>query len=1445
MTTLDQAESEGNEVERSTERRFRRAVVVGTAVAAVIAIAGILGYVPGLRAFGSIRPDYIPMAPSTAACILIFAAALYGHDRKRWTDPAGTGMSALVLLVVVFGLLDIVGNFAGLDLTGEDRLTSGMGTLAGIPIGRMSVATSFTVVIAGVGTLLACLRAWTVRRRERLEHVASSLGVVTGLLGGTVALGYLFGTPLMYGGSTVPMALTTSIALLCTGAALVATAGPRSFPMRHVVGDSLAPRLSRIFLGLTASSLLVEGILAQRVAVSRAANSVLLTSGLIIVTCAIVAYVVARVARGFGTRLEESTRQLRESEERHRTILETAMDGFWLVDAEGRLLEVNEAYGRMSGYGMQELLAMHISDLEAVETAEDTGRHIRKIMASGEDRFESRHRRKDGSVFDVAVSIQYRAAGVGGLAVFIGDITARKRAEAVLHQQETHVRRMLESMSLIGLILDPQGRIVFCNDYFLSLTGWTRADVMARNWFDTFLPPDVRDGVRNEVFTDGLARGTMAAHFENEIVTRDGGRRVIRWSNTVLRDVTGSVDGVASIGEDVSARRQVEEALKESEFFFRESQRAARIGSYHLDLTTGLWKSSEVLDAVFGIDASYVRSISGWGDLIHPDDNAVMTQYLQGQVLGKGVRFDREYRIVRKSDGAVRWVRGLGELAYGADGAVTAMTGTIQDVTESKVADERLRTSEEKFRSLFNNAQVGMFRTRLDGSEVLDLNDHYLRILERTREEQLGRPSEFLWANPQERAEMVRRLEADGRVTDLEFDLLDGDGEVRRCITSLRLVPEEGILEGSIQDITDRRTAEDALRASEQEFRSLAEAMPQIVWATRPDGWSVYFNSRWVEYTGLTLEESYGHGWNAPFHPDEQQLAWDAWQRATQFDEPYAVECRLRRADGEYRWFLIRGEPLRGDNGEILKWFGTCTDIHDIKTAEESLRLSERRLQDITASIGDWVWEVDAHGVYTYGSAKGEALLGDVIGKTPFDFMPPAEAERVAAIFAGIVATKAPIRDLENWIVTRDGEDVCMLTNGVPILDAGGNLTGYRGVDKDITDRKRAEQEQVRLNAQLQQAQKMESVGRLAGGVAHDFNNMLGVILGNVDLALGRVDAADPLNADLEEIKGATLRSAELTRRLLAFARKQTVSPKVLDLNETVAGMLRMLQRLIGEDIDLRWTPADGLWPVKIDPSQVDQMLANLCVNARDAIAGTGELTIETGHRTFTAADCVDRPEFVPGEYVKLAVSDDGAGMDAETLSHLWEPFFTTKAMGKGTGLGLATVYGIVRQNGGFVDVHSELSHGTSFRIYLPRHVGETAPVRAQEQRPLAARGHETILVAEDEPGILALAAKLLELQGYLVLPAGSPGEALRLAREHAGEIHLLLTDVVMPQMNGRDLARSMLSLHPRMKRLFMSGYTADVIAHRGVLDDDVQFIQKPFSLDELTAKVRAVLDSA
>ena len=398
---------------------------------------------------------------------------------------------------------------------------------------------------------------------------------------------------------------------------------------------------------------------------------------------------------------------------------------------------------------------------------------------------------------------------------------------------------------------------------------------------------------------------------------------------------------------------------------------------------------------------------------------------------------------------------------------------------------------------------------------------------------------------------------------------------------------------------------------------------------------------------------------------------------------------------------------------------------------------------------------------------------------------------------------------------------------------------------KVTTERKRREEEQRRLREQLHQAMKMESVGRLAGGVAHDFNNMLNIILVNAEFALEELPAGSPLHETLEEIRKAARRSADLTRQLLTFARKQAVEPRTLDLNATVEGMLKMLGRLIGEDITLVWKPGSGLGAIFIDPSQVDQILANLCLNARDAIADTGRVTITTSEVTLTREDRPDQPDFIPGRYVRLTVSDTGCGMSPQSREHLFEPFYTTKELGKGTGLGLATVHGIVSQNRGFIDLESRPGQGTTFRIHLPScPAGAAALSTAQDPARKDLTGAETILLVEDEPEILNVARRVLERQGYRVLQADSPATALRLAAERVTPVDLLLTDVVMPEMNGRELSLLLADRWPGLRCLFMSGYTAEIIEHRGVLDEGVHFLQKPFTWRELAAKVRQVLDA-
>ena len=399
----------------------------------------------------------------------------------------------------------------------------------------------------------------------------------------------------------------------------------------------------------------------------------------------------------------------------------------------------------------------------------------------------------------------------------------------------------------------------------------------------------------------------------------------------------------------------------------------------------------------------------------------------------------------------------------------------------------------------------------------------------------------------------------------------------------------------------------------------------------------------------------------------------------------------------------------------------------------------------------------------------------------------------------------------------------------------------FLAIVHEVTNLKSAEKEKENLQNQLIQAQKMEAVGRLAGGVAHDFNNMLSVIMGHSEMILEQLDDSSPLFSSLNEIKKAAGRSADLTRQLLAFARKQAVAPEIIDLDKAVERMLKMLRRLIGEDIDLIWKPSETHGSIKIDKSQVDQIMANLCINARDAISGTGTISISTENIYFNNNDCLSVPGIRPGNYIILSVSDSGCGMDKETLSNIFEPFFTTKEREKGTGLGLATVYGIIKQNNGFINVKSTPGEGSEFRIYLPEY--EKKIKEKQKENCCSSEiNRATILLVEDETEILEITRMMLEYTGYKVLPPNTPEEAIITATGYQEKIDILLTDVIMPEMNGRELKENIEKLYPGLKCLFMSGYTSDIIAPHGIMDKNVNFIQKPFSMRDLNEKIGSII---
>jgi two-component system, cell cycle sensor histidine kinase and response regulator CckA len=540
--------------------------------------------------------------------------------------------------------------------------------------------------------------------------------------------------------------------------------------------------------------------------------------------------------------------------------------------------------------------------------------------------------------------------------------------------------------------------------------------------------------------------------------------------------------------------------------------------------------------------------------------------------------------------------------------------------------------------------------------------------------------------------------------------------------------------------------------------------------------------------------------------------------------------------------FYHQGETAQ--NCTVHSVFSLANDITERRQAEERLREVTAQLQGIMDYSPLLISDVDLEGNYRLVNRAICEVFGkeasELIGKSVRELTSPELARQFLSRIETIRQTCEPL--VVEDILTIDGVEHVFDTVLFPLFDAENRVTSVGGIAHEITDRRQAEKMRAHLESQLRQSQKLEAVGKLAGGVAHDFNNMLSVILGHAELVMEAMVHTDPLYRNIKEIRAAARRSANLTQQLLVFARKQTITPKIIDLNEVIGGVLEMLRRLIGEDIELIWKPGVAVWKVKTDTSQIDQLLANLAVNARDAIAGTGTIAIETQNVTLTEEFCESHVGALPGDYVLLSISDDGCGMDHDTLAQIFEPFFTTKPQGEGTGLGLATVYGIVKQNQGIVNVQSELGRGSTFLIYLPRCDGHEevseSPTSCSDVTPSSG----TVLLVEDEPALLKLAAWQLSRLGYHVLSAGSPRAAIELSRQYQGEIQLLITDVIMPDMNGRDLWEKLSVDRPRMKSLFMSGYTADVIATRGVLEEGVHFLQKPFTKDALATKTREAL---
>jgi PAS domain S-box-containing protein len=780
-----------------------------------------------------------------------------------------------------------------------------------------------------------------------------------------------------------------------------------------------------------------------------------------------------------------------------------------------------------------------------------------------------------------------------------------------------------------------------------------------------------------------------------------------------------------------------------------------------------------------------------------------------------------------------------------ARGHATGTMAVIADISEHKLAAEALQEREQRLQAIFQQAAVGIVEATIDGKPLM-LNQKFCEMLGYT-EDELQQKSLLDITSPDDveasLQSVERVLRAETQSSLIEKSYVRKDGSRVSANVSISVVRDSAgtplCCIGIVEDTTERKQAEKALRESEERFRMIYEHAAVGIARISLDGRWLTVNQSLCAILGYTQTELLERTFQEMTHPED--LAASVSLRKSLLvgrREAYTQDKRYTRKDGSSVWARVSVSLVRDSSGDPEYFLSVIEDISERKQAEQALV----RLATAVEQAAENIVITDIDGTIQYVNPAFERTTGyprcEVIGQNP-SLLKSGNQDK--AFYKALWDT---IRKGDVWTGhfanrKKDGSLYEEEATISPVRDASGKLVNFVAVKRDVT-------KEVGLENQLVQAQKMEAIGTLAGGIAHDFNNLLTVIIGYSQFSLARLRKDEPLYSEIKEIEVAGMRAAELTSQLLAFSRKQVTQPTVLDLNVVVTDLKKMLQRLIGEDIDLTAVLDLELGSVKADPGQIQQVIMNLVVNARDAMPNGGKLTIETHNVEFTGDYAARHIEAVPGSYVMIAISDTGSGMNEETRSHIFEPFFTTKEFGKGTGLGLSMVYGIVKQNGGFIWVYSEPDRGTTFKIYLPRFVEDDDADSMNADSPTLRGGSETLLLVEDETSVRDLAARALREYGYTVLEASNGELALRMLDDGAGdEIELLVTDVVMPVMGGCDLAEHLAVTRPDLRVLYLSGYTDKAIVHHGVLDEGTLFLEKPFTAEGLVRKVRGVLDGA
>jgi two-component system, cell cycle sensor histidine kinase and response regulator CckA len=1022
----------------------------------------------------------------------------------------------------------------------------------------------------------------------------------------------------------------------------------------------------------------------------------------------------------------------------------------------------------------------------------------------------------------IAVVLMYRTAEEG--------IRRRKQAEEALAESEKKYRELYENLRDGFAAVSPEGKITEFNPAFAEMLGYeaeelyrlTYEDITPKRWH--VMEAEI---IRTQVFERGYSDV-----YEKEYVRKDRTILPVEVRTHLIPDGRGGHEGMWAFVRDISERKRVEAVARNEKLRFETLAENAPFGLVMIS-EKGLFQYiNPRFKEMFGYDAKDVPSGRDWFRRAYPDPTerrtVIRTWLEDARNAGPAQPRPRTFKVTCK-DGTQKTVNFV---------PVHLATGqhlmACEDVTERK----KLEAEREL---LFKLSMDMLCVAGFDGF-FKQVNPAWTRTLGWTTEELLSRPwMEFVHPDDLDKTALTgSKLMAGESIYGFENRYACKDGSYRWISWNSFPLTGEDLIFAVARDTTDRKKAELALEENRGRLRSVLDHLPDMLWMKDLEGHFLLVNDAFAGACGRnSVEEVIG---KTDFEIWPEDLA----RRYAADDKEVIRERKSKLVEepiidrGVTKWFETFKTPLYGSQHEVMGTVGSARDITDRKTAEQALRQSEEKYRKILETIADGYHEVDLKGNLTLVNDSLCEILGysrdELLGKSYRELMDVENAERIFGAYNAVFRSGIANPEFSYQVRRKDGAVRDISVSIALMGDGAGTTTGFRGIFRDITERRLLEE-------QLRQAVKMEAIGRLAGGIAHDFNNLLTAIMGYTTMLTLEMREEEPARRRLDQINRAATRASDLTRQLLAFSRKQVLEVSVVNLNDLVRDIESMLKRLLGEDVELITELGQDIGNVRADQPQLEQVAVNLAVNARDAMPTGGTLTLETLNAVLDESYCASHTEVKPGEYVLLCVSDTGHGMTPETCARAFDPFFTTKPTGAGTGLGLSTVYGIVKQHGGHVAVYSEAGRGTTFKIYLPRVNEPLTTQQIDEQTLERPHGTETILLVEDEETVRDLAAEALEMLGYSLLKAASPAEAVGISTDHAGPIDLLLTDVVLPQMDGKTLYESLVKSRSEMKVLYVSGYTENFIVHRGILDPKVSFLQKPFTLDSIARKVRRVLD--